>query len=869
MKKKTLLPVIKAGVSFVLACSLVASPGLSYAQTTNSMVVALEKTPTKPSRIAVTFNGDTKTQVGINWFTKERVDDAVVVVSTSKDFVDAKTYKPEIIEDENTFLQRDANGKTVFKNSKTGEEFRAEDRPLKWSAGKDELPLVKKVNEHRYSVIIDGLTAGTTYYYRVGRVCDADGQSERGTFKTGDSTAKPFTFVQYTDTQNAYWNEDRIDEAAYGADTLKRALEKYPDTGFALHTGDFVEVAEIEDEWVDLMDQSQASFLSTVLVPTSGNHDEYTYDSRDRKSATEVVTKFTDHFNVPFQKDGIMGGINGGTYYSYDYNGAHFIVLNTNDNNNAKNQAVSLEQREWMRKDVAKARENGANWINLSYHKPLFSKSYHSLQYTDVANVRQELMKLIDELGIDLALQGHDHVLSVTKNLKYGDSADHFANGQAVNTVKIEENGRTMTINPEGTKFMIPNTAGTKAYDNIFDKPLAHIKKVRPKLDWLTQSQLDAYNHLFEIGDQPQDAPEFADSHSNIRNNVIQTFAAFEVHPDKINIDINYVKGEIVNRDASKRTVESIATFGLDKSHKPLKAVENKKIERVSGSNRIETAVAVSKKAYDKADSVIVVNAMVYADSLIASSLSGMYDAPILLVNKDAIPQQVHAEIQRLGATKAILVGGTNVLSKTIESALQVKDIQRYAGSDRYETAKVVADAVAKKGEVKEVLIARGDNFPDALAVSAQAQRDVTPILLTPTASLHTTASTFLKANQVKNVTIAGGDAAVGVEAQNAIRGIADNVVRFPGADRYLTALGEAIHNFKGSKTVVIATGEDFPDALAGAALAGELDAPIVLNPKANLYDQVKRYIDDYGIEKVYILGGENAIANSVSDGLK
>ena len=43
MKKKTLLPVIKAGVSFVLACSLVASPGLSYAQTTNSMVVALER----------------------------------------------------------------------------------------------------------------------------------------------------------------------------------------------------------------------------------------------------------------------------------------------------------------------------------------------------------------------------------------------------------------------------------------------------------------------------------------------------------------------------------------------------------------------------------------------------------------------------------------------------------------------------------------------------------------------------------------------------------------------------------------------------------------------------------------------------------
>ena len=62
--------------------------------------------------------------------------------------------------------------------------------------------------------------------------------------------------MQYTDTQNAFWNENVRNEAMFGADTLKNAIKTAGEPSFALHTGDFVETAEVEDEWKDLYKQS-------------------------------------------------------------------------------------------------------------------------------------------------------------------------------------------------------------------------------------------------------------------------------------------------------------------------------------------------------------------------------------------------------------------------------------------------------------------------------------------------------------------------------------------------------------------------------------------------------------------------------------
>ena len=107
------------------------------------------------------------------------------------------------------------------------------------------------------------------------------------------------------------------------------------------------------------------------------------------------------------------------------------------------------------------AREKGAEWIILTYHKPLFSKSYHSLEDADVQNVRDDFMKAIDDLDIDLALQGHDHVFSRTKSLLYEPKAESFVNAKIDHAdFRYDENNHKILKSPKGTTFVIPNTGG-------------------------------------------------------------------------------------------------------------------------------------------------------------------------------------------------------------------------------------------------------------------------------------------------------------------------------------------------------------------------------------------------------------------------
>ena len=94
-------------------------------------------------------------------------------------------------------------------------------------------------------------------------------------FKTAadpDKTDK-VSFIQVSDTQNAYYNEHKRNEAAYGADTLLQALRHFPNTDFVLHTGDFVETGSIEDEWFDLFKRSAPILTQTTVAPVAGNHE--------------------------------------------------------------------------------------------------------------------------------------------------------------------------------------------------------------------------------------------------------------------------------------------------------------------------------------------------------------------------------------------------------------------------------------------------------------------------------------------------------------------------------------------------------------------------------------------------------------------
>lgn len=87
------------------------------------------------------------------------------------------------------------------------------------------------------------------------------------------------------------------------------------------------------------------------------------------------------------------------------------------------------------------------------------------------------------------------------------------------------------------------------------------------------------------------------------------------------------------------------------------------------------------------------------------------------------------------------------------------------------------------------------------------------------------------------------------------------NIERIHGEDRYKTAIEVSKEGWEQADTVVIARGDTYPDALAGAPLAYKYDAPILLNPQEKLSDDVRAELERLSAKKVIILGGTGAIS--------
>lgn len=90
------------------------------------------------------------------------------------------------------------------------------------------------------------------------------------------------------------------------------------------------------------------------------------------------------------------------------------------------------------------------------------------------------------------------------------------------------------------------------------------------------------------------------------------------------------------------------------------------------------------------------------------------------------------------------------------------------------------------------------------------------------------------------------------------------NVTRIKGNDRYETAVEVSRETFSKSEYVIIASGENYPDALVGGTLAVQLKAPILLSSKDSISSKVLDEITRLGSKKVILLGGEASVSNKV-----
>jgi putative cell wall-binding protein len=241
---------------------------------------------------------------------------------------------------------------------------------------------------------------------------------------------------------------------------------------------------------------------------------------------------------------------------------------------------------------------------------------------------------------------------------------------------------------------------------------------------------------------------------------------------------------------------------------------------RVAGANRYATAVAVSKRSFPTAGTVYIATGMDFPDALTTGPVAAANDAPILLVRTDSIPSETLAELDRLMPPSIVILGGASAVSAGIDSSLRSRypmaNVDRIAGSDRYETAASVSRSHFAPG-VPAVYVAVGSNFPDALAGGAAAAVRNAPVLLTEPGVLPAATALELARLEPHEIVILGGTSVVSSEIETQLSAFTNGAVRrLAGSNRLATAAAVANDGIPDTAgTITITTALDFPDALA------------------------------------------------------
>ena len=164
------------------------------------------------------------------------------------------------------------------------------------------------------------------------------------------------------------------------------------------------------------------------------------------------------------------------------------------------------------------------------------------------------------------------------------------------------------------------------------------------------------------------------------------------------------------------------------------------------------------------------------------------------------------------------------------------------------------------------VYVATGENFPDALAASAAAARSKFPVLLVRSGSISPTVKAELDRLQPKKIFVAGGTSVISeaVRAELA-RYTSGAVERVAGPDRYATAAAISKKHFGTATQAYLATGLNYPDALAAAPVAGMRAGPVLLTAPQTVPTSTRGEFVRLKPARVFIVGGTATVSASVA----
>ncbi|MGO1041419.1 N-acetylmuramoyl-L-alanine amidase [Clostridioides difficile] len=303
-------------------------------------------------------------------------------------------------------------------------------------------------------------------------------------------------------------------------------------------------------------------------------------------------------------------------------------------------------------------------------------------------------------------------------------------------------------------------------------------------------------------------------------------------------------------------------------------------ITELTGSDRYETAVKISKEGWKNgSDKVIIISGDVSIDGIISTPLATTYNAPILLVEKNNVPASVKAELKRLNPKDVIIIGDENSISKT--TANQIKSTvsasqTRLNGSNRYETSLLIAKEIDKNHDVEKVYITNANGGEvDALTIAAKAGQDKQPIILSDKDSITNDTYKWLQSEDLQSAYFIGGPQMLSTNVINKINDITKDSVtknRVYGADRHETNANviKTFYTEDELEAVLVAKSDVLVDALAAGPLAASLKSPILITPKTYVSAYHKDNLEAKSANKVYKIGGglTSKVMNSIAASL-
>lgn len=288
--------------------------------------------------------------------------------------------------------------------------------------------------ENIYSTTLNNLTPGTTYEYQVvgTDVNDEAGIYTTNTFKTESNNNTSTKFIVFGDSQSGIPTNP---EYTPWHNTVTEAYDQNPDANFVVNMGDLVEIGQSYQHWNNWFAAANGVINNIPEMPVQGNHETYKNNNYDSSSPQD----FTSQFSVP--QNGPDGHI--GQTYSYNYGNIHFVVLDSQEDEEAPdNDSFLKQQASWLDNDLT---NNTQKWTIVMFHKT----PYYNKQTRNNPAVKDILTPIIEKHHVDIVFNGHDHGVS--------------------RTYPINENNYYSDYS-KGTVYYVTGRSGNKYYTDLNNK---------------------------------------------------------------------------------------------------------------------------------------------------------------------------------------------------------------------------------------------------------------------------------------------------------------------------------------------------------------------------------------------------------------